>query len=663
MSSKHIIRAMFTGKASDSIINNTETNSFVCPSCKSRLERELDALSCTQCGVSYQINRGIPCFASDSSEWDFPDKKSIVMLLDKARLLGWEEALNGMDPDRADWISGQKRFPISILCSPKDRSLDCGCGWGGLTFWLSREFHETYALDTKIDGLHFINIRAAQNHIENVHTVQGSILSMPFADNFFDVVVLNGVLEWIGTIAKNEPPETLQKRALLEIKRVLKPEGTLCLAIENRFGLQYFLGYREEHTGLRFISILPRPVARIYHRIVKKTEFRAITHSGCALVNLLKECGLQHTLCFAVHPSYRNARYLMTPNGPGAIHFLLTSVVSPWFKPVSKFLNLPDKLRILFAKLMDLAASFFSPSWIIMASQTNPPKAGVRTADSFIELSNAHETGMAVVVNVRNAGIFIVDRFSGKIMRKCSIPISDVARMKSGISKACVEYIREHHPLLARHCLYSEIYETQHGPITFTKAVAGTRLNIKEGSNVRNLTNIIGMFAELNLKREEMPEIYDRIDTRDRFKDIVREYGLSTGLLFFLQMSQIIHGDLNTGNIIVDKETSKITLLDFEHVRIGPAVLNWYDFVLRNLVLNARRYPMQGAVVIKRLEKLSNNADYFDFTKAILNKFGVPHDLHCQFMALYMGWLFRDNIATDPGKVMDAVKHMDFCMS
>lgn len=647
----------------DSTINNAANNEFVCPSCKHRLEPGVDSLSCAQCGVSYPVNSGIPCFAGNTSAWSIPDKNSSGTILDNARLLGWEQSLKDMDPDRADWISGRKRFPLSILCSPKGRALDCGCGWGGLTFWLSREFDDTYALDTQIDGLHFINIRAAQNKNKNVHAVQGSILSMPFEDKFFDVVVLNGVLEWIGTITDNEPPETLQKKALLEIKRVLKPDGTLCLAIENRFGLQYFLGYNEEHTGLRFVSILPRHVARIYHRIIKKNEFRAITHSRHALLKLLDECGLKQTLCFGVHPSYRNARYLISLHGPGAIHFLFASILSSSFNTASWFSNLPDKIRTISVTLMNLAASFFSPSWIIMASESNPPLIGIRKAGSLIKLGDARETGMAVVVTVRNAGIFIVDRHSGKIRRKCSIPISDRARTKAGISQICVEYIRKNSPSLAGHCLYSNVYETGHGPITLTDAVPGRQLNIKKRHCVRSLVHIMGMFGELNVKSEDMPSIFEKIDIRENLADIVRENGLSPELHSFLQKSQIIHGDLNSGNIIVYKEEDKIILLDFEHARIGPAVLNWYDFLLRNLVINARRHPMQGAVVIKRLEKLSRNAAYIDCTKAILEKFGVPHDLHGQFIALYIGWLFRDKITNDPDKVMDDVKGMKFRLS
>jgi len=633
----------------------------ICPSCKSKLVVRVDSLFCTQCYVSYPVKCGIPCFTSGSSAWSFPDKNWAGMLLDKARTLGWEEALEAMDPDRADWISGRKRFPLSILCSPKGRSLDCGCGWGGLTFWLSREFDVTYALDNQIDGLHFINLRASQDNIKNVKPVQGSILSMPFADHFFDVVVLNGVLEWIGTMAEHEHPEVLQKNAMREIKRVLKPEGTLCLAIENRFGLQYFLGYHEEHTGLRFISILPRPAARSYYKLIKKTEFRTITHSRQALVKMIKECGLPQVRVFAVYPSYRNARYLTTLNGPGAIFFLFTFIVSASFW-AAQFSNLPEKVMRYSARLMNLAASFFSPSWIIMASESNPPRTGVKRADSLIELGNNCETGMAVVVNNRNAGVFIIDRYSGKMWQKCSIPMNDKARMKARISKTCLEYIRAHNPMLADHCLHSDLYKTLHGPITVTSAVPGKQLNIKELPAIRRLSHIIGMFAELDIKHEEIPDIYNNISIKKRLMDIIREYNLSTELDLFIQKSQIIHGDLNSGNIFVDTETGKITLIDFEHVWIGPAVLNWYDFLLRNFILNARRYPMKDAVVIRRLEKLSHNVDYFDCTKAILEKYEVHRDFHGQFMALYMGWLFEDKIVNEPKKVMEAVKRIDFSM-
>lgn len=68
----------------------------------------------------------------------------------------------------------------------------------------------------------------------------------PFADATFDYLYSVSVLEHV----------TNPQRVLLEAARVLKPGGLLYLAFPNR------LFPRETHTGLWFLSYLPRRVAR-----------------------------------------------------------------------------------------------------------------------------------------------------------------------------------------------------------------------------------------------------------------------------------------------------------------------------------------------------------------------------------------------------------------
>ena len=37
---------------------------------------------------------------------------------------------------------------------------------------------------------------------------------------------------------------------LIKIKQLLKPDGKLLIAIENQYGLKYWCGALEDHTGL-----------------------------------------------------------------------------------------------------------------------------------------------------------------------------------------------------------------------------------------------------------------------------------------------------------------------------------------------------------------------------------------------------------------------------
>jgi ubiquinone/menaquinone biosynthesis C-methylase UbiE len=315
-------------------------SALVCPQCHGSLLKSGSFMRCVQCSTDYPIVSHIPCFVSGTSAWQFSSREPTAEIIDIAKKLGWEKSLEKLDTERADWIRGAGRFTISVLAGPKRRVLDLGCGWGGLSFWLAKEFRHVFALDVKLDGLQFIDVRATQEGFHNIQTVLGSVFSLPFSDDFFDVVVLNGVLEWVGTFSEDEPPLRMQELALHEIARVIQPNGTLFLAIENRFGIQYFLGYKEEHTGLRYISILPRGLAQIYHRCRKGKDFRALTHSRQGLMGLLQNSRFYCTEWFSVYPSYRNCRYAGSLESTSALKFILRN-----FGAQTAFL--PDILRKL----------------------------------------------------------------------------------------------------------------------------------------------------------------------------------------------------------------------------------------------------------------------------------------------------------------------------
>ena len=79
------------------------------------------------------------------------------------------------------------------------------------------------------------------------------------------------------------------------------------LGIENRYALSYFCGVREEHTNLRFVSLLPRTIARAYVRMAKGHAYEAWTHSRRDLERLLTEAGLAATFGYAL-PHYSDVQ-------------------------------------------------------------------------------------------------------------------------------------------------------------------------------------------------------------------------------------------------------------------------------------------------------------------------------------------------------------------
>jgi demethylmenaquinone methyltransferase/2-methoxy-6-polyprenyl-1,4-benzoquinol methylase len=79
--------------------------------------------------------------------------------------------------------------------------LDAGCGTGIVTLAVhDAGYHpgEIVSLDLSINSLHILRdeIDKDKKHARKVSLVQGNILTMPFDDNTFDILLMCGVLEY-----------------------------------------------------------------------------------------------------------------------------------------------------------------------------------------------------------------------------------------------------------------------------------------------------------------------------------------------------------------------------------------------------------------------------------------------------------------------------------
>lgn len=99
------------------------------------------------------------------------------------------------------------------------RLLDAGCGFGAFSSEACARGAQVTAVDIA-DGL----IARVSARLPGVKALPASILSLPFPDADFDVVVSSDVIE------HTQDPW----KAVDELVRVLKPGGLLCLTVPNR---------------------------------------------------------------------------------------------------------------------------------------------------------------------------------------------------------------------------------------------------------------------------------------------------------------------------------------------------------------------------------------------------------------------------------------------
>lgn len=136
-------------------------------------------------------------------------------------------------------------FPFKQECN----ILEIGAGCGALTGLLCDR-------STSVVAVELTKRRAEVNfqrhkHKDNLEIVVCDFQSIP-TDWKFDYVIINGVLEYASYMIEGDYP---YKEFLEVSKKHLKDHGKILLAIENRLGLKYFSGAKEDHTGKYFSGI------------------------------------------------------------------------------------------------------------------------------------------------------------------------------------------------------------------------------------------------------------------------------------------------------------------------------------------------------------------------------------------------------------------------
>jgi SAM-dependent methyltransferase len=117
------------------------------------------------------------------------------------------------------------------------RLLEVGTGSGGIAHYFGTHPSARF----EVDAVDVVDNRLVT---EGFRYVTVSDTQLPFADESFDVVLSNHVIEHVGDHAA-------QMRHLRELRRVMAPHGTGYLAVPNRWMLV------EPHYRLPFLSWLP----------------------------------------------------------------------------------------------------------------------------------------------------------------------------------------------------------------------------------------------------------------------------------------------------------------------------------------------------------------------------------------------------------------------
>lgn len=169
------------------------------------------------------------------------------------------------------------RFAKKIIAQ-NDYVLDIGCGDGFLTNKLAHISQKAVGIDLSSSGLKFAKSKITSN---NVMLVLGSAESLPFKDDFFDVVTLFEVIEHVPVNRVNNVAE--------ELFRVLKKGGKVILTTPNPRNLWNRISKKPKVSAKHFKEYTGEELLHIFKKF-KTLEFTGIYLPLPPLFLLHKPC-------------------------------------------------------------------------------------------------------------------------------------------------------------------------------------------------------------------------------------------------------------------------------------------------------------------------------------------------------------------------------------
>ncbi|MGB6483325.1 MAG: methyltransferase domain-containing protein [Candidatus Acidiferrales bacterium] len=437
---------MTTNLVSDRLTGHVRI-SYLCPYCGGELSTLADSFQCQVCQKTFPVRNGIPQFVRDPNYYfGEVSQPRMNQLLLESKEEGWLAPFERMVRDMKYGID-HRRYVLSerragwwplLAFRPGMRVLDYGCGWGPISFFYARHHSMVTAYDLCHERLQFLQMRATSEGISNIALVQGGDAPLlPFPDSSFDLVFLIGVLEWIPT-SFDDPPLGIQRHYLREISRVLSPSGQLVVGIENRYSWYYFKGQPEDHTHMRFISLMPRPLANAYSRMRTGKPLRNLTHSYWGVQRLLRTSSFQSTKIFLPISDYRHFGAVLDPKSPVTI--------SDFFLERGK-----TRLESLKNRAQCFVAPGISPSFFVFGQRNMASLSFLEELKEAVaqKLGNGEKTGIQLTKYRVTRGDAVLLGFEFKLSGKSvivHIPMNDVAVARCQFSQECLRRLIDSAP-------------------------------------------------------------------------------------------------------------------------------------------------------------------------------------------------------------------------
>lgn len=149
---------------------------------------------------------------------------------------------------------------------------------------MAKEFERVVGIDINVRFLEKIKIKT--RYFKNIEIKEMNILNTSFDDKSFDLILFEGVLEWVGRSNRKKSPKECQIQAIKECKRLLRDNGLLYVGIENKLFPYFWLNDPHTHTPLTVI--LPRSLSKTLYSLLKNNYYGIQLYNYWGYIKIFK---------------------------------------------------------------------------------------------------------------------------------------------------------------------------------------------------------------------------------------------------------------------------------------------------------------------------------------------------------------------------------------
>ena len=182
----------------------------------------------------------------------------------------------------------RKNLVYAYDFEPNSTVLEIGAHLGEITGALCEKCAKVTSVEPNETRAKAIKKRYSDK--ENLDIVVTEISKIKLEEKF-DYITLFGILEYAQEIFNTENPGL---DLILYCKKMLKPNGKILIATDNKFALKSYVGEKDECTGITFDSITGYKNSNKQYKLGKKQ-----------IINILKETGMKYYKFFYPLPDYK----------------------------------------------------------------------------------------------------------------------------------------------------------------------------------------------------------------------------------------------------------------------------------------------------------------------------------------------------------------------